>query len=472
MLTDYLAMEDEEAKRLTPIANLFKQQLRSLGVDPRDTRPDEWLSRIDLTLLYPEFGVPTATTLMGTDCPRVNPIELLRFFSKVIIRLDPCDSEEEFRRLYFMKPRQLARLVHDGQFVVLRTARATEYQSFVDPIFELKHAPQNSRLLTIVSLLRSGGDLARSPVHLMEARLEALARGRWREHDVYASFSGNVKRLCAFGYDAITEALLNLETFATATTLAFHLNNLLCRRYTDAVGHFSCESGSRVADLRERMKSHALGIDLGEGSPDFFLREITGGQASSMELKPGTTWIGSTYRVELVGKELWELLNALILPMSTGITVRSAGTMGSPERRVGQILSDRHRDAVARYLWEARTRAATGEFEAAEIALAEVARLTQDSEDLTHHRGQAGHHIVRYGSLGLRKAISYIPLVGSLLSDLFDVGGAVVRDRRPDLPQRLSDYLGSLLERFLPKHATQDETVFPMLTWTAVRRSV
>ena len=80
-----------------------------------------------------------------------------------------------------------------------------------------------------------------------------------------------------FGYEKIAEELLASPSFATAESLAFNLANYLCRPYTDALGRFSCESGRRLTQLRERLKSHYQPMDPNLGHSDFFLDKIADG---------------------------------------------------------------------------------------------------------------------------------------------------------------------------------------------------
>jgi hypothetical protein len=58
------------------------------------------------SFIYPESGLTDGDMIIA-HCAGINSIELLRFFDKVMVRLDPCDSEEEFGRVYFMAPRQI-----------------------------------------------------------------------------------------------------------------------------------------------------------------------------------------------------------------------------------------------------------------------------------------------------------------------------------------------------------------------------
>ena len=89
-MLDKIAIDEEEIQRLTPIVNLILRRLQDRAVT---AKPIDWLSEIDLSLIYPEFGI-TAGDSVGTDCSGVNSIELLRFFDKVIIRLDPVSSKK------------------------------------------------------------------------------------------------------------------------------------------------------------------------------------------------------------------------------------------------------------------------------------------------------------------------------------------------------------------------------------------
>jgi len=71
--------------------------------------------------------------------------------------------------------------------------------------------------------------------------------------------------------------------------------------------------------------------------------------------------------------------------------------------------------------------------------------------------------IVRYATIGARKALGYIPLLGSILTDFVDFGEVILKERQLE---RLSHGLAAALERFMPAEVYKENAVCPMLTWT------
>ncbi len=347
-------LEKEEATRLVTIANLVNGQLAARGIDATTASVRDWLWDLDLSILYPEFGLSSADSLVATDCPGVNSLELLRFFDRIIVRVDPVASLEDFKKVYFMSPSKMASLIEAGYFLPLRTAHFRKYSKLYDPIFNTGHVPQNSRLLFIVNVLRSRGVVSESPVYEIHERTIRAGK-RWGEVDLKKRFLGNIKRLHSFGFEEIASDLLEIEYFETADTLAFNLANLLCRPFTDAVRRFSCESGTRLATLRERLTEHQRPIDSNDVSPDLVfkldgprfevedLQRLITGEVDQLEARG---------RLEVAGQKLWDLLNALILPLDARLKVRSTLARGSVEDAAGRAVDYRGRQAIQRLLLE------------------------------------------------------------------------------------------------------------------------
>ena len=303
----------------------------------------------------------------------------------------------------------------------------------------------------------------------LDARAREAGRRHWPDAPLEESFLGNVKRLHTFGYEKIAEELLASPSFATAESLAFNLANYLCRPYTDALGRFSCESGRRLTQLRERLKSHYQPIDPNLGHSDFFLDKIADGDppiTDASKLEPGMTFVGPTFKVQLAAAELWELLNGLILPMRTGISIHSRRIIGDPLAAAEQVLSYPHRRESNRYFQEIADLMQTGDLQGAEVALREVARLNELFEESSGvKRSPIVRHVVRYTALGLKKSLSYVPLVGGLLSDLAELGGTVVKDYSPAVLEKLAERITSHFDKWLPNKGTREQ-FFPMLTWS------
>lgn len=472
----FVLMQEEEVARITAIANLVSHRLHDLGVNPIEESAERWLPRLDLTVLYPEYGLTEADRLVATDCPGVNSVELLRFFDRVIVRLDPLDTEDEFRKVYFMSPRQMAGLIRRGLFLPLRMANPETYPAFFDPVLNETHVPQNSRLLTIVSIMRSGGDFSRSPVHDIERRTRETAGRRWGNPDVYsAGFTANIKRLHCFGHEEIATRLLEVEHFHTALTLASHLANHLCRPYTDALRRFTCESGTRLTAVRERLAGHARPIRFDDSdSPDLVLKTEGGRQMTKEELerlmrgelKEWRTEL--TGRFEIAGQDLWDLLNALVLPLEGGLKVRTSLLRGSAEDAASRAVEYRDRREIQRLLLETSSLYNQGRFDAARLAFGEVARLNGEAEKRDGGSGGSGlgASVVRYASVGARKALAHIPLIGGLLADAVDFGEAAMSAGRREGLERLSRRLASAIEHFLPGDPSKEEVVCPLLTWS------
>jgi len=446
-------------------------------LEDRDVAPDvpaTWFKGSDLTAFYPELGL-RGDELVATDCVGVPAVELLRFFDHVVVRLDAVPSEEIFQRLYFSSVVEMRSHVSTGRIFLLRTSEYDDYPAWYAPLFDGESLPQNNRPVIFADMVR--GSLLRQrrderAFFLTDAAAERYGRD-WRlnEPDLHV-FRSNIRRLAVFGFSHLVDDLL-MTPAPYALLIAYVANNILVRPFSDSAGGVTFTS-SRDIDLVRSRSATAIdlfgtitpaGISTPQLHPDLLVRRQRSGVSEYFHLNdmPAIRLPGERLELFVPGLDIWNFLRASVQPLASGLEVTAIIGDRHPDETIERVMKMPGRREAQWYIREALAASADGDFERVATAYESVRHINKEMEDfVSTQKDPKVRQRFAYAAALAKRAIKYIPFVGSLLDDAFDLAAAGLKRTPPQRIATAQHYFEKIIDRYTPAAPKQTATIFPM----------